>query len=60
MNARQKLPLLRDSVDPDPIKQFARWFQEAEQAEISLPNTMTLATATRQGKPSEHLLRGRC
>jgi len=47
-----KALLLRNSMDPDPIKQFASWLQEAEQAEIPLPNAMTLATSSRQGKPS--------
>ena len=43
-------------VDADPIKQFARWFQDAEQAEISMPNAMTLATSSRQGKPSARIV----
>ena len=43
-------------VDADPIKQFARWFQDAEQAEIPMPNAMTLATSSRQGKPSARIV----
>jgi pyridoxamine 5'-phosphate oxidase len=40
------------TVHPDPIKQFQRWFQEANRPEIILPNAMSLATASRSGRPS--------
>jgi len=43
-------------MDPDPLKQFARWFSAAEQAEPPLPNAMTLATANRAGKPSARMV----
>jgi pyridoxamine 5'-phosphate oxidase len=43
-------------LDPDPFKQFARWFADAEQAELPLPNAMTLATASRAGKPSARIV----
>lgn len=56
MNDGRKTPLLRASLDPDPIRQFVRWFQDAEQAELPLPNAMTLATASRQGKPSARMV----
>jgi pyridoxamine 5'-phosphate oxidase len=36
----------------DPFRQFDQWFQEAEAAKITEPNAMTLATATRDGRPS--------
>lgn len=36
----------------DPFRQFDKWFQEAEAAKIPEPNAMTLATATRDGRPS--------
>jgi pyridoxamine 5'-phosphate oxidase len=36
----------------DPFRQFDRWFQEAEAAKIPEPNAMTLATATKDGRPS--------
>ena len=32
-------------VDPDPIRQFETWFQEAVKAEVPEPNAMSLATA---------------
>jgi pyridoxamine 5'-phosphate oxidase len=44
----------------DPFRQFDKWFQEAEGAKIPEPNAMTLATATRDGRPSARtvLLKG--
>lgn len=44
----------------DPFRQFEKWFQEAEAAKIHEPNAMTLATATRDGRPSARtvLLKG--
>jgi len=56
MNDGQKTPLLHGGMDPDPIRQFVRWFQEAERAEIPLPNAMALATSGRQGKPSARMV----
>lgn len=38
-------------VNPDPIQQFATWFQEALDAQITEPNAMTLATANASGRP---------
>ena len=49
-------PLTAETFDADPIKQFARWFAEAEQAERPLYNAMTLATASRTGKPSARMV----
>lgn len=44
----------------DPFRQFEKWFQEAEAAKIPEPNAMTLATATKEGRPSARtvLLKG--
>ncbi|MFI5355758.1 MAG: pyridoxamine 5'-phosphate oxidase [Opitutales bacterium] len=44
----------------DPFRQFDKWFQEAEAAKIPEPNAMTLATASREGRPSARtvLLKG--
>ena len=36
----------------DPFEQFARWFDEALQSGIALPNAMNLATASKSGRPS--------
>ncbi len=40
----------------DPLHQFARWFAEARQADEIDPNAMTLATATRDGRPSARVV----
>jgi len=48
--------LLEGDVDPDPIKQFGVWFDEAKAADIIEPNAMTIATATREGIPSARVV----
>jgi pyridoxamine 5'-phosphate oxidase len=47
-------------VDSDPFKQFHIWFCDALTSNVIEPNAMTLATATRDGKPSARtvLLKG--
>jgi pyridoxamine 5'-phosphate oxidase len=55
------LPTLDEADLPtDPLEQFARWFEEARAAGIRLPETMILATATKDGAPSARavLLKG--
>ncbi|MBI4625397.1 MAG: pyridoxamine 5'-phosphate oxidase [Verrucomicrobia bacterium] len=44
----------------DPFRQFDKWFQEAEAAKVVEPNAMTLATTSREGRPSARtiLLKG--
>lgn len=39
-------------VDRDPFRQFAEWFQAAQQAGLPDSNAMTLATCTTDGRPS--------
>ena len=48
------------TVAPDPIRQFAVWYDEAVAAGVPEPEAMTLATATPAGRPSARvvLLRG--
>jgi pyridoxamine 5'-phosphate oxidase len=43
-------------VDPDPVRQFARWFDEAQRAAVLEPTAMTLATATADGRPSARMV----
>lgn len=43
-------------VDPDPIRQFERWFADAAAARVLEPNAMTLSTATRDGVPSARIV----
>jgi pyridoxamine 5'-phosphate oxidase len=47
-------------ADPDPIRLFERWFEDALRAGLPLPNAMTLATVTPAGAPSARtvLLKG--
>jgi pyridoxamine 5'-phosphate oxidase len=42
----------RAQLDPDPLRQFAAWLDEARSAGVTAPETMTLATASREGRPS--------
>jgi pyridoxamine 5'-phosphate oxidase len=44
-------PLDRDDLDPDPLRQFERWYREAKDV-VRAPEAMALATATRGGAPS--------
>ena len=44
------------TIDRDPIKQFQLWFNEAIDAKLPLPEAMTLATATPDGKPSARMV----
>ncbi|HZM32856.1 MAG TPA: pyridoxamine 5'-phosphate oxidase [Burkholderiales bacterium] len=44
------------SADPDPIRQFERWFEDALRARLSLPNAMTLATVGASGAPSARVV----
>ena len=43
-------------VADDPIAQFARWFADAQAAQVPEPNAMTLATATADGRPSARVV----
>ena len=44
------------TIDRDPIKQFQIWFSEAVAAKLPMPEAMTLATATSEGKPSARMV----
>ena len=43
-------------LDSSPFKQFEKWFQQALSAELLDTNAMTLATASREGKPSARVM----
>ncbi len=49
-------PLCEADVDADPVRQFARWFEEALAANVPEVNAMTLATATAGGVPSARVV----
>lgn len=55
---RSALP--ESDADPDPIRQFARWFDDAVADRVYEPNAMILATADAAGRPSARtvLLKG--
>lgn len=43
-------------IDLDPIKQFQTWFNDAIKAKVPMPEAMTLATATPDGRPSARMV----
>ena len=43
-------------LDPDPLRQFQRWFEEARDSGVDVPETMALATATPNGRPSARMV----
>jgi pyridoxamine 5'-phosphate oxidase len=43
-------------LDPDPLKQFERWFADARDAGLAAPEAMALATATPEGLPSVRMV----
>jgi len=43
-------------ANPDPVRQFERWFEDAVRAKLSLPNAMTLATASAGGAPTARIV----
>ena len=48
--------LLERDLDPDPIRQFSRWFEEARDAVLIEPTAVTLSTSTRDGRPSGRMV----
>ena len=49
-------PLDETDVDPDPLRQFAAWFEEAGAAGVRAPEAMAVATATSDGRPSVRMV----
>ena len=43
-------------LDPDPLRQFMSWLDEALHSELLEPNAMTLATSTPDGHPSARIV----
>jgi len=43
-------PLTESDLDPDPVKQFRAWFEDARASGIPEPNAMTLGTADAAGR----------
>ena len=51
-----ELPLRKQDLDPDPLRQFARWLEAARASDIAEPEAMTLATAGADGAPSARMV----
>jgi pyridoxamine 5'-phosphate oxidase len=49
-------PLDEAGADPDPLRQFAVWFEEAGAAGVRAPEAMALATAAADGSPSVRMV----
>jgi pyridoxamine 5'-phosphate oxidase len=49
-------PLGESDLDPDPLRQFEAWFEEARATGIALAEATALATATRDGRPSVRMI----
>jgi pyridoxamine 5'-phosphate oxidase len=48
-------PLREEDVDPDPLRQFERWFAEAAEV-VRAPEAAALATAAADGVPSARMV----
>jgi pyridoxamine 5'-phosphate oxidase len=55
-HAAARPPLSEADVDPDPVRQFRAWFEQAQAAGVADPTAMTLATATPDGRPSARVV----
>ena len=49
-------PLSEANVPADPLQLFTAWLEEATDAELRLPNAMTLATVTGDGRPTARMV----
>jgi pyridoxamine 5'-phosphate oxidase len=48
--------LSESDVDPDPIRQFSTWLNQAIAANVNEPTAMVVATSTLDGQPSARVL----
>ena len=44
------------NLDPDPLRQFQRWYRFAQRTGCYWPDSVSLATATPDGRPSSRLM----
>ena len=49
-------PLREEDVDPDPVRQFTAWFEQAANAGVSQPEAAALATASTDAAPSVRMV----
>ena len=54
--SNDNLELLESDLDNDPIKQFTIWYKEALSSNVPEADAMTLATSTRDGRPSSRIV----
>jgi len=52
----QRASLSETDVDPDPLRQFQRWLDEAIAGQLPEPTAMTLATAGADGTPAARIV----
>lgn len=55
MADEQEPALRRADLDPDPLRQFAGWFEDAASS-VRVPEAMALATASAEGAPSVRMV----
>jgi pyridoxamine 5'-phosphate oxidase len=48
--------LTEKKAEPDPIRQFNKWWKQVLEAKITEPNAMTVATASADGLPSARIM----
>lgn len=48
--------LNESEIQPDPVIQFQKWFEQALAAQLPEPNAMTLATVTPDGQPAARMV----
>ncbi|HJS94839.1 MAG TPA: pyridoxamine 5'-phosphate oxidase [Solirubrobacteraceae bacterium] len=51
-----EIPLREEDIDPDPFRQFERWFDDAVDVGASQPEAAAVATATPEGAPSVRMV----
>ncbi|TMG87315.1 MAG: pyridoxamine 5'-phosphate oxidase [Betaproteobacteria bacterium] len=52
----RRAALSETDIDPDPLRQFQHWLQQAIAAELPEPTAMTLATAGADGTPAARIV----
>lgn len=49
-------PLTREELDPDPLRQFAAWFEQAQAEGVPFPEACAVATSSADGRPSVRMV----
>lgn len=56
MSDERERELRRDELDPDPLLQFRRWYDEVRAAGVPLPEACAVASASVDGAPSARMV----